>query len=475
MTFDCKTRHDSGHFMFKFLSTLPIAVVFSYLCIAAYALEPCRIEIVDAENGWPVPLVELRTNHQVRLVSDNAGVIACDLPELMGVETWFTVEGHGYGVPADGFGLQGVRLVPEVGKRLTVKVTRQLPAKRIGRLTGAGLFAESQKMGEQQDWPETGVLGCDSVQIAEHRGRLFWAWGDTTMPNYPLGLFHMSSATTVLKPLTSFEPPLELRFKYFTNDAGRPRNVAEFQGEGPTWLSGYVSLPDRDGGQRLVAHYVKIKGYLTAYESGLCVWNDEAEKFVPLKKLWTKTDGDSEQPLAPEGHPVFWTDDGGTEWVLFGDPFPRLKCPATFEAWQDPKTWQAMKSQESVPTIDGEEKITPHRGSVARNEFRKRWVAVFTQLEGESSRFGEIWYAEASQPTGPWENGVKVVTHNNQTFYNPRLHPELTPADSPVLLFEGTYTHTFADHAVPTPRYDYNQILYRLDLNDPALIPTTGR
>ncbi len=61
---------------------------------------PCRIEIVEADR-WPVPGVELRTVHGVRLVSDNAGLIACDLPELMGRETWFGVHGQGYGVKAD--------------------------------------------------------------------------------------------------------------------------------------------------------------------------------------------------------------------------------------------------------------------------------------------------------------------------------------------------------------------------------------
>jgi hypothetical protein len=41
----------------------------------------------------------------------------------------------------------------------------------------------------------------------------------------------------------------------------------------------------------------------------------------------------------------------------------------------------------------------------------------------------------------------------------------------PYLLFEGTYTTTFENHAFPTARYDYNQILYRLELNDPKLKP----
>jgi hypothetical protein len=70
---------------------------------------------------------------------------------------------------------------------------------------------------------------------------------------------------------------------------------------------------------------------------------------------------------------------------------------------------------------------------------------------------------------------VKVLSHDNYTFYNPRLHPEFTDPDSPVLLFEGTYTATFADRPQPTPRYDYNQILYRLDLDDAALAPAHVR
>ena len=38
------------------------------------AAEPCRIEVVDKQNGWPVPLVELRTTHHSRFVTDNAGI-----------------------------------------------------------------------------------------------------------------------------------------------------------------------------------------------------------------------------------------------------------------------------------------------------------------------------------------------------------------------------------------------------------------
>jgi hypothetical protein len=101
-------------------------------------------------------------------------------------------------------------------------------------------------------------------------------------------------------------------------------------------------------------------------------------------------------------------------------------------------------------------------------------VTVFTEKSGKPSAFGELWYSEAREPMGPWGKAVKILTHDNYTFYNPRLHPEFTPTHSPVLLFEGTYSMQFADRPFPTPRYDYNQVLYRVDLDDPALAPAQG-
>jgi hypothetical protein len=352
---------------------------------------------------------------------------------------------------------------------LTVKVDRQLPAKRLGRITGGGLFGEAQRFGEFGDWKDQGILGCDSVQNAVHNGKMFWAWGDTNLPGYPLGLFHMLSGTTKVQPLKSFEPPVQLRYDYFRDEKGKPRVVAKMPGPGPTWIGGYTSLPDSEGKQRLVGTYVKVKPPLSVYETGLCVWNDETENFEQFKVLWEKTDESPKPPLTPQGHPTFWTDENGKEWVLYGDPFPTLKCPPTFEAWGNPGLWEELEPQKTVEPKDGGKPITPHRGSLAWNEYRQKWVTVFCQVFGDPSPLGELWYAEADAPTGPWGPAVKVVTHNNYSFYNPRLHPEFTPEDSPILLFEATYTAMFANKPFPTPRHNYNQVLYRLDLDDPAL------
>ena len=429
------------------------------------ATEPFQIRIVDRESQWPVPLVELRTTHHVRFVSDNAGLIAFDLPELMNVRTWLHVEGHGYSVPKDGFGYAGVRVVPRPGESVTIEVDRQLPAKRLGRVTGGGLFAESQKLGKELEWTEQGILGCDSVQNFVHDGKLFWSWGDTILAGSPLGRFHMIGATTALRPIESFRPPIRLRYDYFVDAQQVPRNIAEMPGPGPTWLSGFASLPDVEGTSHLVATYSKIEPPLSEYERGLCIWNQAESSFEQHRVLWSRSDAASTPPPAPMGHAVFTVDSNGDRWALFGDPFPSVRCRATFEAWSDPGNWELLDPQEVVPTADASASIKPHRGAIAWSPYRGKWLCIFTESDGKPSALGEIWYAEADDPSGPWGRGIKVVTHNQYTFYNPQVHPEFTEPDSPILLFEATYTHAFSANNEPTPRYDYNQVLYRLDLD----------
>src|SRR5262245_56788727 len=96
--------------------------VLAILVNRAPAREPCRIEVVEKGSGWPVPLVELRTTNNVRFVTDNAGLNAFDMTELMDQEVFFDVHGHGYEVKPDGFGIRGVRLTPSPGKTLKVEV-----------------------------------------------------------------------------------------------------------------------------------------------------------------------------------------------------------------------------------------------------------------------------------------------------------------------------------------------------------------
>lgn len=444
---------------------------FAALPPLAFAIKPCRIEVVEKGSGWPVPLVELRTTNDIRFVTDNSGVVAFDLPEFMGRETWFNVIGQGYEVPKDGFGMRGARFKMEPGKTYKIEVQRKIIAKCLGRLTGSGLFAESQKLGQELDWKESGIVGCDTVENAVYHGRLFWLWGDTMLPGYPLGIYNSTGAMTATQPITAYQPPIRLKYEHFTDEKGTARGIAKMKGDGPTWVSGCLSLHDKSGAERLVGAYTKIRGHLDVYQAGLCVWNDATNQFDPHKAVWEKSDAAPKMAPIPQGHPVLWKDEAGKEWALFGDPFPKLHCPATFEAWEDPAQWEILKPQETLPAANGGKPIKPHTGAIAWNPWRKRWVTVFMEAFGKPSAFGELWYAEADAPTGPWGPAVKILTHENYTFYNPTIHPEFTAPDSPILIFEGTHTAEFADRPAITPRYNYNQILYRLDLDDPELAP----
>jgi hypothetical protein len=87
-----------------------------------------------------------------------------------------------------------------------------------------------------------------------------------------------------------------------------------------------------------------------------------------------------------------------------------------------------------------------------------------------TSALGEVWYAEADTPLGPWVYARKVVTHDRYSFYNPKQHPAFDRDGGRTIFFEGTYAHTFSGNPDATPRYDYNQIMYSLDLADPRLV-----
>lgn len=121
---------------------------------------------------------------------------------------------------------------------------------------------------------------------------------------------------------------------------------------------------------------------------------------------------------------------------------------------------------------NGAEHVAAKKTAVYWNDYRQAWSMILEQAWG-TSMLGELWYAEASSPEGPWNFAKKVVTHDrgeqDYSFYNPSLHPYFTQLSSEMyLLFEATYTKMFTGTPA-TPDYDYNNQVYRLDLADPRL------
>ena len=119
-------------------------------------------------------------------------------------------------------------------------------------------------------------------------------------------------------------------------------------------------------------------------------------------------------------------------------------------------------------------RLEPARGALMAARSTGTLIAaagsmIAVQSYGSSSFLGEVWYAEADTPLGPWVYARKVVTHHRYSFYNPKRHPMFDQDGGRVIYFEGTYAATFSGNPDPTPRYDYNQVMYQLDLSDPRL------
>lgn len=462
------------------------------------------ITVVDEASGRGVPCVELETPHKLRLVTDSAGVAVFDEPGLMGHEVWLHVRSDGYEAPADGFKFRGARVKMEPKGRTTLKVKRLLAAERLYRVTGQGLYAETIKAGGTPPIPQPNGLVCgqDTVQTIAWKGKLFWFWGDTERAGYPLGQFGTSGAWSP----PPADPAKGVELTYWVGPDGFSRRMIEVPApEGPVWIDALMLVPDEGGVERLLAHYIVVKALGDVRRRGLCVWDEKAERFGPLAAF------DVEEPLHPRGQPVR---DG--DFLYFPSPYARVRVKADWASVRDPRRYEAFtclkpgsrgtdlerdaegklvwawkkdtapleeKTQEELIKkgaikpedawfrlkSESGERVIAHMGTVCRNAHRKKWIAIFHQSFGKPSLLGEVWYAEADQPWGPFERAVKIVTHQTYSFYNVVQHPEFDRDGGRRVFFEGTYTSMFTKVEVPTPRYDYNQIMYGLDLDDPRL------
>ena len=307
------------------------------------------------------------------------------------------------------------------------------------------------------------------------------------------------------------DPAIGVDLTYFVNDAGFSKKMCPINAPGPVWIDGLLTVPDGRGMEELVAHYVRVKTLGELYEQGIAVFDDEKEIFEPRVKV------DVDSSLVPKGHPLRHSVEGD-DFFYFPSPFPSVRVRATLDAVLDPGSYEAFtcfvsssdddlnrverkpggeilwgwkpkatpidprelrelsetgrinESESCFPLRDVEtsKPVLTSSGSIYWNPYRERWIAILLEAFG-SSFLGEIWFAEADTPLGPWVYARKIVTHDNYSFYNPTQHPYFDRDGGRTIFFEGTYTATFANNPPQTPHYDYNQILYRLRLDDSRL------
>lgn len=420
---------------------------------------PPGIRVLDEQTGRGVPLVELETVNHIRFVTDSNGLVAFDEPGLMEREVFFHVRSHGYEFPKDGFGFTGTRVALKPGGRTEIKLKRLNIAERLCRLTGGGIYRDSVLLGVKPPLREpllnAQVLGQDGVQVVPYRGKLYWFWGDTNRPKYPLGQFQTSGATSELPA----HPDTGIDLHYFTDADGFSKKMVPFKEPGAIWIDGLLTVPDDAGRERLVAHYARMKDLGTMLEHGLLIFNDETQQFDKLAQFDLK-----DKVRCPRGHAVRVDDH-----FYFATPLASARVKATLADLRNPASYELIPSDPTVTDADSRKPVKLHAGSINWNAYRKKWILIAVEQGGASSFLGEVWYSEADNVTGPWRWAKKIATHDRYSFYNPAHHPFLDQAGGRVIYFEGTYSETFSGNPSPTPRYDYNQILYRLDLADPRL------
>jgi hypothetical protein len=482
---------------------------------AALADEYFTIQFVDSQTGRGVPLVELLPTGGTALVSDSNGIVAFNQPELMGEDISVGIRSYGYSDRAQ-------TIHPVAGGNVQIPVFRINRAERLYRVTGTGIYRDSVLVGTStpigHPLLNANVRGQDSVQTAIYKGQVYWFWGDTLYEEGALGNFRTSGARSQLPEQGGLHPSQGVNLEYFVNPAnGWAREMMPVSQPGAMWIDGVFTVNDPDGNERLLARNARYLDLATNVEQGLALFNDSTQTFQRFQSYSLTA------PITPQGH-AFRHSDNGQEYIYFSLTYPNVRVGANWQSVTNIGTWEAYtplrentRYDSNDPPLDLDESgnvifgwkrntdplsyemlqdlverghmtrdelpfrledhatgepVRLHRSSVHWNDFRKSWVMIGVESFGDSF-LGEVWFAEAPAPEGPWTDAVKVATHDrgssgDYTFYNPTSHPFFDEASGRFIYFEGTYANTFSGNPNATPLYDYNQMMYRLDL---ATIP----
>lgn len=495
--------------------------------VPAAADAPFRITVLDGKTGRGVPLVRLTTTDEETFLTDSNGIVALEDPGLMGETVWFSVSSFGYEFDRRDFGGQpGFRARITAGGETTVELERTMVAQRLYRKTGRNLYDHSSRVGAaipiRKPHRNAGVMGQDSVVSAVYRSRVFWFYGDTLLPHSRFGVFQATGGTSPLPHRGGLPPERGVNHHYFTDQRGYARAVlpVEKHGQGPVWINRLMVL-EEDTGEAMYAHFSKISpGKFNFREKahGIARWNRRVRRFVPVRDFPLTKPFNVVKARTAFHHTVRVREDG-REWFYFSNPYPHLRVPADPAAVLNPDRYQVFTPFEAGQRWDTDAvrfdrredgihwdwkpltaPLTAFRnralldrgrldrtgsvlhltdartgkpvlaalGSVYWNAFRNKWIMITNGFTGRTPRRGTIWYAEADTLLGPWSYARTIARHGGYSLYRPRHHPFFDREEGRIVFFEGTFSSTWSDSG-PIPRYDYNQLMYRLDLADTRL------
>lgn len=465
------------------------------------------IRVIDEQTGRGIPLVELSTMNSLKYYTDSKGIIAFNEPTLMNLPVFFSVFSHGYKPLFDD---EGIQLTTARGKGTIIKLKRINIAERLYRITGQDIYGQTALLGLpvpiQHQALNGKVLGQDTYIETLYKGKLYWFWGDTEGPGRVN--FKASGATSELPTNGGLDPETGINLNYFVDSSGFCKEMCPFPGRVLEWIDWIAALKDEKGNERLYAQYTTINADHNPGINGMAVFNDSSESFQQLKVFdeWygkghvsthlskvkirkqdylyninssgiQRVPADVKSILDPGKYEQFTClapqKKGDTVSSIVWD-----KSHQPVYAWKsNAESINPMKQTELVQSgniianqglwqfqdIISGQSIPIGPQSVCWNEYRKRWVLIAYEFPNG------VWFSEGDTPTGPWVYARKIVTHEHYDFYNVGQHPLFDKEGGRLIYFEGTYTTGLSGNTNPTPLYDYNQLMYRLSLDDKRL------
>lgn len=479
-------------------STLILAVFLGFTC-KARAEQPFAIQVVDEGNHRGVPLAVLETDNHIRLITDSAGWALFDEPGLMGRPIHFAVTSPGYALPKDADGRSGTVLVCSPGQSTEILMVRTTIAERLYRLTGQGVYRDSTLLGKDVPLPfpniNGDVLSLGPAQVASYQGKLVWVWSDARLAT-PKSNVMVVGAAADLPGMGGLDPTQGVHLRYFTNDQEETFDLLSAPKGQHVMIEGLISVKDATGAEHLLARYVFLRATGACVEQGIAEFNARHtfDRKIVLGEEYTWQ--------FPSGHAVEVNGKEGS-FIYFATPFCHTRVPASYEAALSPTSYEALAwsedthklvwQQERGPLTQSEEArlITRKKlskaearcqlvnnvtgdalplteGSVQWNTFRKNWVLIGNG-PGSDTTPGDVWYAEAADITGPWGPATQIATHASHAFVGPAQLSPLQEEGGRYLYFEGTLHDPVTGPMEPLPRYQDNQLMYRLDVKDARL------
>ncbi len=431
----------------------------------------------------------VRLSNGVEHITDSAGWIRIEEPGLMHSRILVDVSSPGYRMPPGDKSAAGLEIALSPASEITVPLVRVDIAQRIYRVTGTGIYRDSELLKREVPLPlgnhAAGLVSAWGVQRAALGTKVLWCWRQALLSNERNPSLNVVGAWSDHPEHGGLDPTQGIHYSYHTSGSDQAHSLLTADEPGGIWMEGLTSVPDESGKLQLVAHYTREGTKGERAEHGIAIWTEQ-KRFERIVIL-----GDEYEWQFPAGQCVTRRGEDA-EWCYFAAPFCRVRCPARLDAVRNPGSYQALAwdrnqqkhtwQQERPPLTQREESVGVADGSITQpltqveNATTRRPVSIQeSSIEWNphhrcyvmiaSSADGDLWFSESPHIQGPWKNAIRILSADPGKCAAPVQHPFMNQEGGRIIWFETAYLES------SLPRYDGTELMYRLDLADLRLKP----